>query len=144
MSHGRAGIDSGFRTGQLQSRRSHLGSRDARKRSAAYAISPLRAFGSIQKHTSFRLRHLPPNRSRNRQPRARALQTASTNWRMTTFKPFAQDVILDPSTVGDTPLNAHIWNNADFEDDEDKENEQTNRTAPSRPRKTSQEPSGKH
>jgi len=63
---------------------------------------------------------------------------------MTTFKPLAQDVILDPSTVGDTALNAHIWNNADFEDDEDKENEQTNRTAPSRPRKTSQEPSGKH
>ncbi len=52
-----------------------------------------------------------------------ALQTASTNLRMTTFKPLAQDVILDPSTVGDTALNAHIWNNADFEDDEDEEEE---------------------
>src|ERR1035437_4249213 len=38
-----------------------------------------------------------------------ALQTASTNLRMTNFKPITNDVILDPHDVANTPLDSHIW-----------------------------------
>lgn len=50
-----------------------------------------------------------------------ALQTASTNLRMTDFKPFIQEVILDPRDVANTPLDAHIWDNEDFEEEEEEE-----------------------
>jgi hypothetical protein len=48
-----------------------------------------------------------------------ALQTASSNLRMTNFKPNTKDVILDPRDVADTPLDSHIWVDADFEEEED-------------------------
>ena len=50
-----------------------------------------------------------------------ALQTASTNLRMTTFTPFKHEVILDPRDVANTPLSSHIWNDEDFEEEEDEE-----------------------
>jgi len=50
-----------------------------------------------------------------------ALQTASTNLRMTDFKPFATDVILDVRDVSNTPLDSHIWDHQDFEDDEEEQ-----------------------
>ena len=37
-----------------------------------------------------------------------ALQTASTNLRMTDLKPFIHEVILDPRDVANTPLDSHI------------------------------------
>jgi hypothetical protein len=45
-----------------------------------------------------------------------ALQTASTNLRMTNFKPLTNDVILDPRDVADTPLDEHIWEDEDFDE----------------------------
>src|SRR5271169_1856596 len=48
-----------------------------------------------------------------------ALQTASTNLRLTKFDPLRHDVVLDPRTVADTPLDSSIWEDEDFEDEED-------------------------
>ena len=50
-----------------------------------------------------------------------ALQTASTNLRMTTFTPITNDVILDPRDVANTPLDSHIWDDEDFEEEEEEE-----------------------
>ena len=58
-----------------------------------------------------------------------ALQTASTNLRLTNFKPFTNDVILDPRDVANTPLDSHIWDDDDFEEDEDDENEENTKPA---------------
>ncbi|MFZ0759631.1 MAG: hypothetical protein WAM69_06725, partial [Candidatus Sulfotelmatobacter sp.] len=52
------------------------------------------------------------------------LQTASANLARTTFAPYMNDVVLDPRTVNETPLSAHIWEDSDFdsaEDDDDDE-----------------------
>jgi len=46
-----------------------------------------------------------------------ALQTASTNLRMTKFDPRRHDVILDPREVADTQLNEHVWHDRDFEEE---------------------------
>lgn len=48
-----------------------------------------------------------------------ALQTASTNLRMTDFKPFRHEVILDPRDAADSPFDSHLWNDEDFEEEED-------------------------
>src|SRR5882724_668842 len=45
-----------------------------------------------------------------------ALQTASTNLRMTRFAPSTNDVILDVRDVAKTGLNEQIWDDEDFED----------------------------
>ena len=62
-----------------------------------------------------------------------ALQTASTNLRLTNFKPFTNDVILDPRDVANTPLDSHIWDDDVFEEeeseDEDDENEENAKPA---------------
>ncbi len=52
-----------------------------------------------------------------------ALQTASTNLRLTTFKPFIHEVVLDPRTVNDTPLDSNLWEDEDFEEEEEEETE---------------------
>ena len=53
-----------------------------------------------------------------------ALQTASTNLRLTRFEPWMHDVILDPRDAGDTALSqSHLWEDADFEDEDDEEEE---------------------
>jgi hypothetical protein len=52
-----------------------------------------------------------------------ALQTASANLRLTNFKPFSNDVILDPRDAANTPLDAHLWDRRDFEDEEEEEDE---------------------
>jgi len=48
-----------------------------------------------------------------------ALQTASTNLRMTDFKPYIHEVILDPRDAANTPLDEHIWEDEDFEEEKD-------------------------
>ncbi len=48
-----------------------------------------------------------------------ALQTASTNLRMTRFSPSSNDVILDVRDVAQTALNEQIWDDEDFDDPED-------------------------
>jgi hypothetical protein len=50
-----------------------------------------------------------------------ALQTASTNLRMTRFAPSTNDVILDVRDVAKTGLNEQIWDDEDYEDSEDDE-----------------------
>jgi hypothetical protein len=52
-----------------------------------------------------------------------ALQTASTNLRMTRFSPSTNDVILDVRDVAKTGLNEQIWDDEDFEDSEDDEDD---------------------
>lgn len=52
-----------------------------------------------------------------------ALQTASTNLRNTSFEPVLQTIILDPKTVGETPLRALAWTDSDFESDSDEDEE---------------------
>lgn len=54
-----------------------------------------------------------------------ALQTASSNLRMTQFEPHHHDVVLDPRTVRDTPLDANLWDDEDFEEEEEEEEEET-------------------
>jgi hypothetical protein len=50
-----------------------------------------------------------------------ALQTASANLRHTTFEPFMQSMVLDPSAVRHTPLGANLWDEEDFISHEEKE-----------------------
>jgi hypothetical protein len=52
-----------------------------------------------------------------------ALQTASTNLRMTTFTPRTNNVILDVRDVAETRLDSQIWNDEDFEDFESDEDD---------------------
>jgi hypothetical protein len=53
-----------------------------------------------------------------------ALQTASANLARTNFQPYLHDVVLDPKTVHETPLSAHIWEDSDFASDEDDEEDE--------------------
>ena len=53
-----------------------------------------------------------------------ALQTASSNLPRTRFEPYLHDVVLDPKTVHETPLNSHIWEEEDFLDDEEEEEDE--------------------
>jgi hypothetical protein len=48
-----------------------------------------------------------------------ALQTASSNLHRTRFEPNMRDVILDPSSVGQIPLGANAWDDADFFDEDE-------------------------
>jgi len=56
-----------------------------------------------------------------------ALQTASTNLRMTNFKPFIHEVVLDPRTVNDTPLDSNLWEDEDFEEEQEEEETEADR-----------------
>src|SRR5579863_1448554 len=62
-----------------------------------------------------------------------ALQTASSNLSQTSFEPSRHKVILDPATVGDTPLGESIWEDSDFEEEdvEDEEDESEKVAQPS-------------
>jgi len=53
-----------------------------------------------------------------------ALQTASSNLRLTRFEPHRHDVILDPRDADQTPLDSRIWVDEDFEEEEDEEEEE--------------------
>ena len=51
-----------------------------------------------------------------------ALQTASTNLRLTRFDPRVHEVILDPRHAAESPLDeTRLWNDEDFEEDEEEE-----------------------
>jgi len=50
-----------------------------------------------------------------------ALQTASANLRMTDFKPFVHEVVLDPRDVVNTPLASNVWDDEDFEEKQEEE-----------------------
>ncbi len=50
-----------------------------------------------------------------------ALQTASSNLRMTDFKPYLHDVILDPREARNSCLGETIWEDDDFEEEDDDE-----------------------
>ena len=58
-----------------------------------------------------------------------ALQTASTNLRMTNFKPRVHDVILHPADATNTPLESHVWEDEDFEDEVEDEEEEEDESA---------------
>jgi hypothetical protein len=53
-----------------------------------------------------------------------ALQTASANLPRVRFDPFMHDVVLDPKTVNETPLSAHVWEDSDFRTVEDEEEDE--------------------
>ena len=48
-----------------------------------------------------------------------ALQIASANLNRTNFEPYKHSVILDPNAVSATPLGADIWDDSDFDEEED-------------------------
>jgi len=49
-----------------------------------------------------------------------ALQTASANLRLTNFKPFVHEVILDPRDAAESPLDeTHLWDDEDFDEEEE-------------------------
>ena len=52
-----------------------------------------------------------------------ALQTASTNLRMTNFNPHHHDVILDPRDASDSLIDERLWTDEDFEEEEDEDEE---------------------
>ena len=54
-----------------------------------------------------------------------ALQTASTNLRLTEFKPFRHEVVLDPREACNTVLGENVWRDDDFNDEEDDGEEET-------------------
>src|SRR5271166_1166578 len=53
-----------------------------------------------------------------------ALQTASANLARTNFAPYLHEIVLDPKTVSETPIGAHIWENSDFASAEDEEEDE--------------------
>src|SRR5271166_3104056 len=53
-----------------------------------------------------------------------ALQTASTNLRMTRFAPACHEVILDPRDARQTPLESDVWEDEDFEEEEEPESDE--------------------
>jgi hypothetical protein len=56
-----------------------------------------------------------------------ALQTASSNLSRTNFEPILKtDVVIDPRTVGQTPLGEDPWCREDFEEEEEEEEENEN------------------
>jgi hypothetical protein len=51
-----------------------------------------------------------------------ALQTASANLRLTNFKPWVHEVILDARDTGESPLDkSNLWDDEDFEEEEEEE-----------------------
>jgi hypothetical protein len=50
-----------------------------------------------------------------------ALQTASSNLRLTKFEAMKHDTILDPRDAADTPLGSKLWEDDDFEEEADNE-----------------------
>ena len=51
-----------------------------------------------------------------------ALQTASANLRLTNFKPWVHEVILDPRAADESPLDeSHLWEDEDFAEEEEEE-----------------------
>jgi len=52
-----------------------------------------------------------------------ALQTATVNLPRVRFEPYMHDIILDPKSVDEIPLNSRVWENSDFTTAEDEEAE---------------------
>jgi hypothetical protein len=50
-----------------------------------------------------------------------ALQTASSNLRLTRFEALKHDTILDPRDAAATPLDSKLWEDDDFEEEQDEE-----------------------
>jgi hypothetical protein len=61
-----------------------------------------------------------------------ALQTASSNLHRARFEPDVHDVILDPSSIGETALGAHVWDDSDFVDEDEIADETDNGIDPAR------------
>jgi hypothetical protein len=58
-----------------------------------------------------------------------ALQTAAANLRETRFEPFChEEVVIDPGSVSETPLDKDVWNASDFEVEEEEEEEEDEAT----------------
>jgi|SRR5579863_6856196 len=108
---------------------------DRRRRNAAIDLPVLEDANSIQVSLMQTIRLLVSGRI---DPKTAglllyALQTASSNLSQTTFEPSRHEVILDPATVGDTPLGESIWEDSDFEEEdvEDEEDESEKVAQPS-------------
>jgi hypothetical protein len=61
-----------------------------------------------------------------------ALQTASANLPRTNLNPYRREVVIDPNTVGQTPLGGYIWQDSDFVGKEKEEEAKVEEKEPAR------------
>jgi len=110
---------------RFQDERIKLGADRARRGVATFVLPVLEDANSIQIALMQVMRLLVSQQIEHRTASLLlyALQTASTNLRMTKFDPLRHDVVLDPRTVADTPLDSSIWEDEDFEEEEEDEAE---------------------
>lgn len=110
---------------RFQDERIKLGADRARRRAATFVLPVLEDANSIQVALMQVMRLLVAQQIEHKTASLLlyALQTASTNLRLTNFKPFVHDVILDPRDAANTPLDSHIWDDDDFEEELDEEEE---------------------
>lgn len=107
---------------RFQDERIHLAT-DRKRRAATFMLPVLEDANSIQVALMQVMRLLV---SQQIEPKVAslllyALQTASTNLRMTEFKPRHHDVILDPRAAADSLLDEHLWSDEDFEEEQEEE-----------------------
>src|SRR5947209_9345598 len=53
-----------------------------------------------------------------------ALQTASANLRLTNFKPYRHQVVLDPRDAADSSFSSNLWEDKDFIEEEEEEQDE--------------------
>jgi hypothetical protein len=108
-----------------QEERIRLNSDRARRGSATFILPVLEDANSIQIALMQIMRALLSHRIDHKTASLLlyALQTASTNLRMTDFKPFRHDVILDPRDAANSVLGSNLWDDDDFEEEEEEEDE---------------------
>ena len=110
---------------RFQDERIRLNADRARRGSSTFILPVLEDANSIQMAIMQVMRLLVSNEIEHKTASLLlyALQTASSNLRLTKFDPFLHDVVLDPRHVPDTPLRSQVWTDHDFEDDQEKEAE---------------------
>jgi len=106
---------------RFQDERVHLAADRVRRGAASFVLPVLEDANSIQVALMQVMRLLV---SKQIEPKTAslllyALQTASTNLRMTNFNPRHHDVILDPRDAADSLLDDHLWADEDFEEEEE-------------------------
>lgn len=111
---------------RFQDERIRLSADRARRGSASFVLPVLEDANSIQIALMQVMRLLVSQQMDHKTASLLlyALQTASSNLRLTKFEPWRHDVILDPRAVAETQLDEHVWNDEDFEEEECAEEEE--------------------
>ena len=115
---------------RFQDERIRLNASRARRGSATFVLPLLEDANSIQITLMQVMRLLVSQQIEHKTASLLlyALQTASTNLRMTRFDPYIHEVILDPRAAADSPLDVlHLWDDEDFEEEQDEVETQTDR-----------------